>query len=205
MKNPYLKGFVQFVNENLNENSTPEYDEILDLYNELGLDGMSKDEIDFLKSGGQTKLPNRFKTRDLLDKHRETTKSHEYWRPSNPSIDEESYRKINRLKKILDKYPDWVIDYPFEGVGWGLGNLFSILFKDEKPFDELVEALYDSKENYENRDKDLISSVFVRTEEDWSKKHNSHRNLEDIPGQEYKIGITIPKKWYEDLFKNHFR
>ncbi len=198
----YIDTFKNFI---LNENSTPEYDEILDLYNELGLERMSKDEIDFLKSGGQTELPNRFKTRDLLDKHIETTKSHEDWRPTNTSIDKESYHKINRLKKILDKYPDWVIDYPFEGVGWGLGSLFSILFKDEKPFDELVDALYGSKENYENKNEDMMPSVFFRTEENWSKKNNSHRNPDEIPGQEYKIGIIIPKNWYEDLFKNHFR
>ena len=45
--------------------------------------------------------------------------------------------------------------------------------------------------------------VHFRNEKDWSKKYNSHRNLEEIPGQEYKIAITIPKNWYEDLFKTH--
>jgi hypothetical protein len=63
----YIDSFRNFI---IKENSSPDYDEILDLYNQFGLEGMSKDEIDFLKSGGQTKLPNRFKTRELLGKHK---------------------------------------------------------------------------------------------------------------------------------------
>jgi hypothetical protein len=206
----YIDTFKNFI---LKENSTPEYDEILDLYNNLGLDGMSKDEIDFLKSGGQTKLPNRFKTRDLLDKHKETTKSHEDWqksiagvsssKPIIPSKNKESNLIINRLKKILNEYPDWEIDYPYEGIGWGLGTFFQILFKDEKLFDELVEAIYGSKENYENDKSEFIKLVHIRSEKDWSRKYNSHRSSDKILGQEYKIAITIPKNWYEHLFDNH--
>ena len=33
------------------------YDLILDKYNEVGLEGMSEDEIDYLKSGGETEIP----------------------------------------------------------------------------------------------------------------------------------------------------
>ena len=43
-------------NEFINENSTPEYDEILDLYNEVGLEGMSKDEVDFITPENQGQL-----------------------------------------------------------------------------------------------------------------------------------------------------
>ena len=36
------------------------YDIILDLYNEVGLEGMTDDEIKYLKSGGQSNIPDRF-------------------------------------------------------------------------------------------------------------------------------------------------
>lgn len=213
---------IKLINRTLKlirENSTPEYDEILDLYNEVGLEGMSEDEKEFLKSGGKTKLPNRFKTRNLLDKHKETTKSHEDWqksiaatsdsisgkesKPIIPSKNEESYSKIRKLKRFLKKHSDWEIDYPYEGAAWGLGTLFQILFKDKNLFDDLIKILYDNKENYEN-DKSMIKNVHIRTKEDWSEEYNSHREPEDIPGSEYKIAVTIPKNWFEDLFGDHF-
>jgi hypothetical protein len=37
------------------------YDLILDKYNEVGLEGMDKDEIDYLKSGGETEIPSSFR------------------------------------------------------------------------------------------------------------------------------------------------
>ena len=208
----YIHTFNVFL---LKENSSKEYDEILDLYNELGLDGMSKDEIDFLKSGGQTKLPNRFKTRDLLDNHKDTTKSHEDRQrsiagvsgekstPIIPSKNDESRIVIHRLKKLLREQPNWEIDYPYEGVAWGLGNFFQILFNDKKIFDELVEVIYGSKEKYEN-DKSMMKMVHIRNKKDWSKEYNPHRKSDNIPNEEYKIAITIPKNWYEDLFEGHF-
>jgi hypothetical protein len=36
------------------------YDIILDLYNEVGLEGMTDDEIKYLKSGGESNIPERF-------------------------------------------------------------------------------------------------------------------------------------------------
>jgi len=36
------------------------YDIILDLYNEVGLEGMTYDEIKYLKSGGESNIPERF-------------------------------------------------------------------------------------------------------------------------------------------------
>ena len=37
------------------------YDLILDKYNDVGLEGMAQDEIDYLKSGGETEIPVSFK------------------------------------------------------------------------------------------------------------------------------------------------
>jgi len=36
------------------------YDMILDLYNEVGIEGMTDDEVEYLKSGGQSNIPDRF-------------------------------------------------------------------------------------------------------------------------------------------------
>jgi len=36
------------------------YNQILDLYNESGFNGMSEDEIEYLKSGGKSEIPKRF-------------------------------------------------------------------------------------------------------------------------------------------------
>jgi hypothetical protein len=41
------------------------YDLILDKYNEVGLDGMDSDEIDYLKSGGETEIPSSFKEPEM--------------------------------------------------------------------------------------------------------------------------------------------
>jgi len=38
--------------------SESEYDRILDIYNEYGEENMSQEEIDYLKSGGQSKVPS---------------------------------------------------------------------------------------------------------------------------------------------------
>ena len=41
------------------------YDIILDLYNEVGLKGMTDEEIEYLKSGGQSNVPERFLRGDI--------------------------------------------------------------------------------------------------------------------------------------------
>ena len=41
------------------------YDIILDLYNEVGLEGMTDEEIEYLKSGGQSNVPERFLGGDI--------------------------------------------------------------------------------------------------------------------------------------------
>jgi len=37
------------------------YDKVLDLYNEVGIDGMTEDEVNYLKSGGESEVPLRFR------------------------------------------------------------------------------------------------------------------------------------------------
>ena len=45
---------VRIMNEQFD---TDYYDIILDLYNEVGLEGMTDEEIEYLKSGGESNVP----------------------------------------------------------------------------------------------------------------------------------------------------
>lgn len=53
-----LKRISSLINEDFDSHI---YDLILDKYNEVGLEGMSEDEIDYLKSGGETEIPASFR------------------------------------------------------------------------------------------------------------------------------------------------
>jgi hypothetical protein len=37
------------------------YDKILDMYNTYGMKGLSDEEVDYLKSGGETEIPSSFR------------------------------------------------------------------------------------------------------------------------------------------------
>ena len=52
------KQMMGIISENVDMRA---YDKCLDLYNEVGIDGMEPDEIAYLKSGGETEIPIRFK------------------------------------------------------------------------------------------------------------------------------------------------
>ena len=209
----HLKSFQQFVLESF---SSPEYDEILDLYNSVGLKGMSRDEIESLKSGGTTRRPNRFKVRDLAPSHRERAQG---WVRKDGSIDEKSVTQILELRRILDENPEWEIWYPFDtepSLGYGLDTFFEIVFKDAGLFDELVEVLYGSRENYERRKgHHLMDIVWLRSDSDFKKPDNSRSREEmgdemqsgvpdfefnEPPGREYPLAIYVPKSWFDKIF-----
>lgn len=155
------------------------YDKILDLYSEVGMEGMSEDEIAYLKSGGKSELPRRFESELQQQEYDDFMK--------NPSVEpdlSDIYEKTQKLREILDN-SEWKISYPFDGLGL-LGYLFQIIFKDEKLFGELVDVLYGSEEDFKNDKYDL--------------KQVSFRGENEPLSQEYKIAITIPKSWYPYLF-----
>jgi hypothetical protein len=60
----HIKLFEAYLKE---AESNPAYDKVLDLYNEKGLDGMSQEEIEYLKSGGEGKTPKSLIEPDWLD------------------------------------------------------------------------------------------------------------------------------------------
>jgi hypothetical protein len=93
------------------------YDIILDLYNEVGLEGMTDEEIEYLKSGGESNVPERFLGGDLdID-----------------SDDEESEDMggLDRFKEIMDGFNHKVVDTAPDGK-------LRVVFR-EKP--EILEQL----------------------------------------------------------------
>ena len=93
------------------------YDIILDLYNEVGLEGMTDEEIKYLKSGGESNVPERFLGGDLnIDFDGES---------------EENYDGLDRFKEIMDGFNHKVVDTAPDGK-------LRVVFR-EKP--EIMEQL----------------------------------------------------------------
>jgi len=87
---------VRIMNEQFD---TDYYDIILDLYNEVGLEGMTDEEIDYLKSGGESNVPERFLGGDLdID-----------------SEESEDFGGLNRFKEIMDGYNHKIVDTAPDG------------------------------------------------------------------------------------------
>ena len=93
------------------------YDIILDLYNEVGLEGMTDDEIKYLKSGGESNIPDRFLGGDVDIEDEE----------------EEEFEKtgLDTFKEIMESNRHKVVDTAPDGK-------LRIVFK-ESP--ELIEDL----------------------------------------------------------------
>ena len=96
------------------------YDIILDLYNEVGLEGMTDEEIEYLKSGGESNVPERFLGGDLdID-----------------SDDEESEDMggLDRFKEIMDGFNHKVVDTAPDGK-------LRVVFKDKPEIMEQLEGI----------------------------------------------------------------
>jgi hypothetical protein len=91
------------------------YDIILDLYNEVGLEGMTDEEIKYLKSGGQSNVPDRFLGGDIDIEDEES----------------EDFGELDRFKEIMDGYNHKVVDTAPDGK-------LRVVFR-EKP--EILERL----------------------------------------------------------------
>ena len=87
---------VRIMNEQFD---TDYYDIILDLYNEVGLEGMTDEEIDYLKSGGESNVPERFLGGDLDIDFEES----------------EDFGGLDRFKEIMDGYNHKIVDTAPDG------------------------------------------------------------------------------------------
>ena len=87
---------VRIMNEQFD---TDYYDIILDLYNEVGLEGMTDEEIEYLKSGGESNVPERFLGGDIdID-----------------SEESEDFGGLDRFKEIMDGYNHKIVDTAPDG------------------------------------------------------------------------------------------
>jgi hypothetical protein len=94
------------------------YDIILDLYNEVGLEGMTDEEIEYLKSGGESNVPERFLDMDL-----------------NIDFDEpEDMGGLDRFKEIMDGFNHKVVDTAPDGK-------LRVVFKERPEILEQLEGL----------------------------------------------------------------
>lgn len=77
------------------------YDLILDLYNEVGLEGMTQEEIEYLKSGGESNVPDRFLSGEL-DLDVETN-------------DNSGFEGLDIFKSIMDGNQNKIVDTAPDG------------------------------------------------------------------------------------------
>ena len=106
------------------------YDIILDLYNEVGLEGMTDEEIKYLKSGGESNVPERFLSGNL-------------------EIDFEksdSFEGLDRFKEIMGEYNHKIVDTAPDGK-------LRVVFKDKPEImgqleGVVPESLIDVKQGY---------------------------------------------------------
>ena len=94
------------------------YDIILDLYNEVGLEGMTDEETKYLKSGGESNVPERFLGGDLDIDFEES----------------EDMGGLDRFKEIMDGFNHKVVDTAPDGK-------LRVVFKDRPEIMEQLEGV----------------------------------------------------------------
>jgi hypothetical protein len=94
------------------------YDIILDLYNEVGFEGMTDDEIEYLKSGGESSVPDRFLDGDIDIEDEES----------------EDMGELDRFKEIMDGFNHKVVDTAPDGK-------LRVVFKDKPEIMKQLEGV----------------------------------------------------------------
>ena len=94
------------------------YNIILDLYNEVGFEGMTEDEIEYLKSGGESGVPDRFLGGDLDIEDEES----------------EDFEGLDRFKEVMDGFNHKIVDTAPDGK-------LRVVFKDRPEIMNLLEDI----------------------------------------------------------------
>jgi hypothetical protein len=94
------------------------YNIILDLYNEVGFEGMTEDEIEYLKSGGESSVPDRFLGGDLDIEDEES----------------EDFEGLDRFKEVMDGFNHKIVDTAPDGK-------LRVVFKDRPEIMNLLEDI----------------------------------------------------------------
>ena len=94
------------------------YDIILDLYNEVGFEGMTDEEIEYLKSGGESNVPERFLGGDIDIDYEES----------------EDMGGLDRFKEIMDGFNHKIVETAPDGK-------LRVVFKDRPEIMEQLEGV----------------------------------------------------------------
>lgn len=116
------------------EYSEEHYNRVLDLYNEKGLKGMTPEEVAYLKSGGKSELPTRFKSEIAQEEYDNFVKGQ-----GTNELKTPDWQDIYVLQSIIDNSTSKVYSVNnFDGVGFYLDALCSLVFEiDKKTIEEL--------------------------------------------------------------------
>jgi hypothetical protein len=153
------------------------YDLILDKYNEVGLGGMDKDEIDYLKSGGESDIPTSFKE---PEKQYDLELDNEYGDVYDGEFDDEDTldpEEIESLIKTLDEIVDMI----------GRNNITA-----EKLADNMYVLVMPYNEDYFQLLLDSFGNEDREVSEGFTKVIGSRKSG--------KMGIRIPTSWYKKIF-----
>lgn len=113
IKTSLLDIFKKLIVEQYNEDY---YNKILDLYNEVGIEGMTPDEVEYLKSGGSSETPDRFKNEDDLSLEDDDEHFAIQW------------ENLEKLKSIVERIPT-EIEFMYDNLP-SPSNLYFVLVFD---------------------------------------------------------------------------
>lgn len=178
-----LKRISSLINEEFDSHI---YDSILDKYNEVGLEGMDEDEVNYLKSGGETEIPSSFKEPEqkydlmqvlsnLSDDGNEFDDEDDDWDDDVLTDPEE----IAALIKTLDEIVDMV----------GRQNITAEKFLGG---DNVYEIMMPYHEDYFQLLLDSFGNEDRHVSEGFTKVIGSRKSG--------KMGIRIPTSWYKKIF-----
>lgn len=154
------------------------YDLILDKYNEVGLEGMSQDEIDYLKSGGETEIPTSFREPEKqYDLGLDSEYGGDVYDGEFDDEDTLDPEEINALIMSLDEIIDMV----------GRNNVTA-----EKLADNMYVLVMPYNEDYFQLLLDTFGNEDREVSEGFTKVIGSRKSG--------KMGIRIPTSWYNKIF-----
>ena len=127
------------------------YNDLLDLYNAKGLSGMPQDEIDYLKSGGETQIPRRFLGKKSQEEYNMISGV------KKSELKPENWQEIFSLQQIINETTDPVyFIFNYDGEGFYLDLLCSLVFEKTPKTLELLKKL-NARTNIElNRHDDRV-------------------------------------------------
>ena len=173
-----LKRISSLINEEFDSHI---YDLILDKYNEVGLEGMAEDEVNYLKSGGETDIPTSFREPeqkyDLMQVLSNLSDDNEDVYDDSDDDDVLDPEEVEALIRTLDEIVDMI----------GRNNITA-----EKLADNMYVLIMPYNEDYFQLLLDSFGNEDREVSEGFTKVIGSRKSG--------KMGIRIPTSWYKKIF-----